>query len=65
MADMRGTDVVIIGALAYLIWKTVNPEPLGAAGCTPMNIPTEAEPQSSIIGPAWSAPNVGLPDEQI
>jgi len=50
--DMRGTDVVIIGALAYLIWQAVK-SPLNQ-GCLPANLPTGMEPQSSMVGPAWT-----------
>jgi len=47
--DVRGTDVVIIGALIWLIWKSINPQI-----CMPSNMPNTAEPQSSMTGPAWT-----------
>jgi len=64
MKDMRGSDVVIIGFLIYLVWDKVVNSPSGSMQsphCNLTNMPNVSEPLSTMYGPAWTR----LPPEVI
>jgi len=53
MRDMRGTDMVVVGILLWLVWKEYHPESF-LEGCDPSSMLNTSEPQSSLTGPWWT-----------
>lgn len=52
MKDVRGADVVVIGILAWLLWKEYNPLS-GGASCLPSGQSNGQTPLSTMYYPPW------------